>query len=295
METKKFTQFGTFSVIVLLPLFIFSVVMIIVCGFDDLILFTVLSFISLTLLVCLLIFYKISITIDNSCLSFSLGIGFINKTFRITDIKSCKAVRNPAYYGIGIRLLPDGWLYNVSGLYAIELTLKNKKSKIRIGTNNPYEIAEIVSKLVGNEKSDGTKDDTAQSGFYIFWAILFIVLALPAALIISGTREPKVIFTDSDFSIKGIYGVTINYSDIIQLDTISGMPKIRLRTNGYAFAKTFKGNFRLIDQEQAKLFIKRGFPPFIFIKTDKIRLYINFKNREKTLDLYDDIKTRLGK
>lgn len=95
--------------------------------------------------------------------------------------------------------------------------------------------------------------------------------------------------TETDFSIKSMYGLTIKYSDIKQLDTISSLPRIRLRTNGYAFGKTLKGNFTLNDWTKVKLFIKRGSPPYIFIKTDKINLYINFKNPAKTLDLFDDI------
>jgi hypothetical protein len=118
-------------------------------------------------------------------------------------------------------------------------------------------------------------------------------LLFPAVLIFRGNSETDVILNDSGFIIKGMYGKTIIYADIAEIDTLSAMPSIRLRTNGYALGKTLKGNFRLIKQEKATLFIIKGSPPFIFIKTDKMNLYINFRDPEKTRELYEGIKSGL--
>jgi len=288
MGTKKFTQFGTFSVSVMLPFFLLSIIMIFIIGSNHLIGLLILSFTGLTFLICLLIFYKLTIYIDSTYISFKLGLGLINKKYLISDVKSCKSVKNDPFYGIGIRKIPNGWLYNVTGLEAIELTFKNRNSKIRIGTNKPNEIVEILSKLIVNEPGNPTYD-TGKSSFSLFWSILIFVLIVPIILIAYGNKEPTINMTKTDFKIKCAYGMTIKYSDIIQIDTIPALPRLKLKTNGYAFAKTYKGNFRLQDQVNAKLFIKGGFPPYIFIKTDKINLYINFRNPAKTLDLFDDI------
>ena len=42
--------------------------------------------------------------------------------------------RNSWWYGWGIRLTPHGWMWNISGLDAVELTYRNGK-KFRIGTD----------------------------------------------------------------------------------------------------------------------------------------------------------------
>ena len=89
--------------------------------------------------------------------------------------------------------------------------------------------------------------------------------------------------------IKGFYGIKVNYSEILSLDTISRLPGIKLRTNGYAFGKTLKGNFMLSDNSQAKLFIKKGSSPFIHLETKEINLYLNFEDPYKTVVLFDSI------
>jgi len=293
METKKYTQFGTFSVMLMLPLLIFFVVMILLSGFDNAIEILILSFLLITFLICLLIFYKLTIYVDNSHISFKLGTGLIHKEYPIADIESCKPVKNSFLYGIGIRLTPDGWLYNVSGLYAIELTFKNKKSKIRIGTNKPEEISQTINKILEKQNNGFALEPTHRSTFFIFWTVLLVVLILPIITIVTGNQETKLDLTDSNLKIKGIYGLTINYSEIIQIDTLNNIPKIKTRTNGYAFGKTLKGNFKLQDQTKVKLYVKKGISPYIHIKTKDIDHYLNFTNSNRTVDVYNKIANNL--
>jgi hypothetical protein len=91
------------------------------------------------LLLSLILFYKLTVIVDNINVEIIFGIGLIRKKFRLKDIHSCKSVKNPWYYGWGIHLTPRGWLYNVSGFYAVEILMKDGK-KYRIGTNNPEEL-----------------------------------------------------------------------------------------------------------------------------------------------------------
>ena len=144
MEMRKFTQFGTLSVSFILPFMLLSVILLIVSGFNNPGEILFFGFISLIFLVCLLIFYKLTIYITGTHLGFRMGVGLVGKKIPIEDIKSCTVVTNPFYYGVGIRLIPGGWLYNVSGSKAIELTLNSNKV-IRIGTNKPEEIALIIN------------------------------------------------------------------------------------------------------------------------------------------------------
>jgi hypothetical protein len=292
METKKFTQFGTFSVIVILPLLIFFMTLIFLSGFDDTFELIIFGFLVLTFLIFLLIFYKLTIYIDKSHVVFKLGNGLIQKKYPLSEIESCKPVKNPALYGIGIRLTPEGWLYNVSGLYAIELTFRNKKSKVRIGTNKPDEIARIINNLINKQETEFTFDRTGRSGFLMLWIILAVTLVLSVILIIYGNRETKIDFTDSGIIFKGMYGLTINYSDIKSVDTLNSLPRIKIRTNGYALGKTLKGNFKLYDQSKVKLYVKKGFPPYISIKTETTSIYLNYENPDLTVDTFEKIKSQ---
>ncbi len=289
METKKFIQYGTSILIVMLPLFILSFAILILTGLNDL--GQGLIFISLgaTFLICILIFYKLTIYINDTYIYFRMGIGLISKKYLISDIRSCTPVKNKPLYGIGVRKIPDGWLYNVSGFNAIELTFKNQKSIVRIGTNNPYEISDTINKMIISDGYEKVREYDDRSAYWLSAIIVFFALIVPALLILSGTRQTEVKITDTDFSIKGLYGLTIKFSDITRLDTIFTFPGIKLRINGYAFAGTYKGNFRLKDQRNAKLFIKKGYPPYIFIKTERQNIYLNFKNPASTIDLFEKI------
>lgn len=97
----------------------------------------------------LLLFYGLRVSVDDTKIKVAFGIGLISKTIRINEIKSVEVVRNPWYYGWGIRIIPGGWLYNVSGWYAVELKFKNSKKVFRIGTANPQDLKNAIeSRLI---------------------------------------------------------------------------------------------------------------------------------------------------
>jgi energy-coupling factor transporter transmembrane protein EcfT len=73
------------------------------------------------LLLCILLFWSLTIEVTADRLVVSFGPGVIRKSFRIKDIHDVRIVRNPWYYGWGIRLTPHGWLFNVSGFDAVEM------------------------------------------------------------------------------------------------------------------------------------------------------------------------------
>jgi hypothetical protein len=289
MDKKTYTQFGKFSVIVLLPIFIFCLVVLLVNGFNDPAMSITLSFVALTFFICLLIFYKLTISINDTHLSFKLGIGLVSRKYPFSDIKTCKPVRNSLFYGVGIRFLPDGWLYNVSGCYAIELTFKNRKSRVRIGTDQPEEITSVINKMIEEDKTGSTSENKEKSHIALILIILFLTMIIPAAIILSGKREMKTSFTNTELVISGMYGLRIKVADIKQLDTISSLPAIRKRTNGYAAGKTLKGNFTLDDRSRVKLFITKDNPPYISIRTDDLQLYLNFIEKGKTVELFNEL------
>ena len=104
--------------------------------------------ISLLFIICLLLFFQMRTSVDNEKIRISYGIGLIKKIIDIHNIERIEIVRNKWYYGLGIRIIKNGWLYNIQGLNAIELKLKNSKSIIRIGTADNEKLKkEIESKI----------------------------------------------------------------------------------------------------------------------------------------------------
>lgn len=95
------------------------------------------------LTIVFLLFINLTVTVNSEFIRLSFGIGLIHKKFKLAAIKSAKPVRNSWWYGWGIRLTPHGWLFNVSGLEAVELEMNNGK-RYRIGTDEPNRLAEAI-------------------------------------------------------------------------------------------------------------------------------------------------------
>lgn len=89
----------------------------------------------------------LTVTMDEEAVTARFGVGLIRKKIKIKDIQNAAQVRNKWYYGWGIRMGPSGWMYNVSGLDAVEIELKNA-GKFRIGTDEPEELARAIRQRI---------------------------------------------------------------------------------------------------------------------------------------------------
>jgi Zn-dependent protease with chaperone function len=89
------------------------------------------------------IFGSLTTTVTTETLSWWFGPGFWKKSVLLSEIEACEPVRNRWWWGWGIRYYGKGWLYNVSGLDAVEIRLAGGKY-IRIGTNQPDRLAAAV-------------------------------------------------------------------------------------------------------------------------------------------------------
>ena len=99
------------------------------------------------LLVALVTFSTLRVKVDHQMIQIRFGLGVIRKGFPLSQILAYQVVKNPWYYGLGVRYTPRGWLYAVSGLSAIELQMKNGKS-YRIGTDDPTGLASAVDEAL---------------------------------------------------------------------------------------------------------------------------------------------------
>ena len=148
METKHFTQYGKLMFYIFIPVIIISLLKFYIhyhLGNTD---FTPIILLTFILSAVLMLVYRLTITISEQYVSFKMGIGLINKKYPISDIKSVEIVKNSWIYGWGIRVIPGGWLYNVSGFKDIELRFHSSDKVIRIGTDKPEEVAEEIRSLI---------------------------------------------------------------------------------------------------------------------------------------------------
>lgn len=92
-----------------------------------------------------LFFGWLTVEIAGGNLSLRFGVGLVRRRWAIAELRSAKAVRNRWYYGWGIRYTPHGWLFNVSGLEAVEIELASGRH-YRIGTDEPQALMAAIER-----------------------------------------------------------------------------------------------------------------------------------------------------
>lgn len=97
--------------------------------------------------VALVLFSSLTVVIREEELEVRFGPGAVRKRFRLDEIESVRTVKNPWYYGWGIRATPHGLLFRVSGLYAVHIKLKTGK-QYQIGTDVPHELEQAINQAV---------------------------------------------------------------------------------------------------------------------------------------------------
>ena len=145
MIRYKHTQIGY------LLITLYSIVVLVLGYFNIMANFHPLTLIGLIIILIILgTFSRLTVTVDDQIIKIQFGFRIIRKTFPLKEIEACRVVRNPWYYGWGIRFTPRGWLFNVSGFSAIELRMKNGKL-YRIGTDEPNNLAKALNEVLYTE------------------------------------------------------------------------------------------------------------------------------------------------
>ena len=88
-------------------------------------------------------FRSLTVEVDDNEIRLQFGDGPIGRVIPLTDISGCKTIRTSPLQGWGIRFTGDGWLYNIYGLDAVELSLNNGK-RVLIGTDQPDQLAAAI-------------------------------------------------------------------------------------------------------------------------------------------------------
>lgn len=103
---------------------------------------------ALVLAVMLVLFWKMRVVVDDEYVHAIYGIGLFHFKWPMADLVAAEQVRNRAWWGWGIRWTPYGWLYNIAGLDAVQITRKNRKP-FRIGTDEPQNLLDALKTVIG--------------------------------------------------------------------------------------------------------------------------------------------------
>lgn len=91
----------------------------------------------------LALFSTLTVVVRDQALHIFFAPGLIRRRIPLHRVRAVRVVRNPWYYGWGIRLTPSGWLWNVSGLGGVEVQFENG-GRFRIGSDEPDALATAI-------------------------------------------------------------------------------------------------------------------------------------------------------
>ncbi len=109
--------------------------------------FIIVTVITTTLLI---LFYGLKTIVNQNSITLLFGIGLVRKHIPLQRIESIVPTKNNHLYGWGIRFIPGGILYNISGSEAVELQFKDSSRRIRIGTQHTDRLMQELANRLGN-------------------------------------------------------------------------------------------------------------------------------------------------
>jgi len=168
------------------------------------------------------------------------------------------------------------------------------RGKFLISPNDMQLIDATLQQIEKVKDGEVNSETIATSKTWHKW-IHVSVFAAVTFFLYTGYREPRIIFDNDAFKLKGRYGVNIPLAQIAEADTIAWheMPAAPLRTNGIALFKVRRGNFRTKDGDKIRLSIYCGISPVIrIIDRNGAVYYINRKNAVETRQIFNELQKR---
>lgn len=255
----------------------------------------ILVIISAVVALCMMMFATLSVRVSQGQIVANFTFGFPRRIIRTEDVRFFRKVQNPWYLGWGLRLIPGGTMYNVSGFSAVEFVLRDG-TRFRVGTDEPDELYNACRRLLGEPEplsaGEETNLDTQRRRFSRVATVTTVISVLVITAVMFVTMQPPdVTVTADSYTIKqSAYGETVHKSQIQSVTLEQEMPKVLARTNGFALGKSRKGWFRLEDMGKGKLFVTADQPPYVLVRHHEGLVFINYERPEDTRRLFEQLR-----
>ena len=130
----------------------------------------------------------------------------------------------------------------------------------------------------------------------MMWFIWVWTIVTTAVLLILEGKMAKIqVFSDGILIDDFMYPAFIPNDAIKSIRLVYKSPSVMMRSNGYGGIKMWKGIYRLREfKRRAVLYLENhNKGPFVEIQTTNDMYYINYKNAEQTIQLYDEMNSTL--
>jgi hypothetical protein len=242
-----------------------------------------------------LVFGTLTVEVEHEAIRLRFGIGLIRKTISLREVQACREVRNPFYVGWGIRLTPMGVIWNVSGFDAVELARPEGK-RFRIGTDEPTALAAAITTAKGSFPQGAAAPERSPWGeprrtAWLVWTAPIVAGGLLVLGIFWSSLRPPVVHVGPEgLRVEALFfGATFPAGDIVSVSLEPRLPRILMKTNGFAGAGTLRGRFRLEGWGEGRLYVDEGMAPYVVVRLRQGYVVVNFREPERTRALYEEI------
>lgn len=104
-----------------------------------------------------------------------------------------------------------------------------------------------------------------------------------------GSMPPAVSIKGNTLDIRAAHGLKIPVKSIEEITLKDSAPQVDKRIIGFQYDNIYKGEFKVKDLGDSRLYLQNNNGPFIYIKTDKGYIIINQQNSGKTKKLYSTL------
>jgi hypothetical protein len=244
------------------------------------------------------VFSSLTTEVDQHEVRLHYTTGLVRRRVALAEVRRCRTVRNSWLHGWGIRRLRNGWMWNVSGLDAVELEWRDG-SVFRIGTDEPQALAHAIQQaapgLGGTPASREEPRATGGPRTALIAAVLVLVgtVAFVTPFYLQ-TRPPVLTLGEDALRVDSLfYGDTYPLAAMSEVSLLQRLPRAQ-RTNGFAGAGLLRGRFRVEGLGEGKLFVDSGAPPFLLIKLERSFVIVSAAEPNETVALYDRLRQRLA-
>ncbi|MFA7274198.1 MAG: DUF3784 domain-containing protein [Crocinitomicaceae bacterium] len=124
-------------------------------------------------------------------------------------------------------------------------------------------------------------------------AILLITLFFVLGLLGFGFKENTLKIESENIEFQGSYGEKLLKSTILSVELVHKLPKITLKTNGFALGTIKKGYFKTNEGEIVKLILNADQSPLLlFTKTNGQKIYFTAKEKS-SFEVMDELEKKL--
>lgn len=163
------------------------------------------------------------------------------------------------------------------------------------GYNNPNDPRILVPSKLNIGNMEINRGNKAGKAIYLISTILIIALVGSVGYFLSPAKYSYEFIGDRMEISAKIYSDKIDLSDVEDLELLDEFPKVdMIRTNGAAIESQGYGDFEMSGIGPVRLYIYRNVDKVIHMKTKNKNFYFNMEDDEKTIELYNKIKSNLG-